>query len=540
MKPLLFLSAVLVASAQPAAPGPRAALPPPGGLRGYISADVVPPPAGYGYGFSYYTAIWPIVEKHLLGFQVGLCGTWIMPDNEDFNQPLLPLGAGTIREHSPERAAKNWSEVFQTIEGGSGIVTSIQFPGAIPKWKVGGTPNGYITTLRSSGWAASSTVGLPREKMGIAQLSNRLLLPPDGVGYPPGTFGDVTGVAWMALPLTPAKTGGPAPVGDQSWTLFLNTKNFKGPTVFWIPDTWTRLSRDYPVIQGRGFDARPARIPGVAIEFGRVPLFGATAADGRKFAKIPRLQFPVDAYGVTYLIQDVTAYAKTAIFDDMKAWLAGGAPASGRLGARGAFKVALKINPLHFTQGSGRGLLPVEGITDNVETTLLKTGDSTAFALKWRRPQGAGTFPQYYEQAGQAMRAIPAARVPADTGLTTRDFTPARVGENYTSPGVLPEPPPRAGPFTTRMLDGSVITYAWYRFADQPALQGLGWTQEEKERLQAAVEKIHAAWAGEREFLPPPSRGTLSKLDPGALVTPPAGLEVGYVPIVLRQEQAPP
>ena len=36
--------------------------------------------------------------------------------------------------------------------------------------------------------------------------------------------------------------------------------------------------------------------------------------------------------------------------------------------------------------------------------------------------------------------------------------------------------------------------------------------------------------------LAPPSRGTLVALDDAMLVTPPAGLEIGFVPIVTRQE----
>ena len=34
-------------------------------------------------------------------------------------------------------------------------------------------------------------------------------------------------------------------------------------------------------------------------------------------------------------------------------------------------------------------------------------------------------------------------------------------------------------------------------------------------------------------------QGALAALDPGVLVTPPKGLEVGYVPIVTRQENKP-
>ena len=37
----------------------------------------------------------------------------------------------------------------------------------------------------------------------------------------------------------------------------------------------------------------------------------------------------------------------------------------------------------------------------------------------------------------------------------------------------------------------------------------------------------------------PPSVGNLATVDPGAIVSPPAGMEIGYVPIVTRQESTP-
>lgn len=48
------------------------------------------------------------------------------------------------------------------------------------------------------------------------------------------------------------------------------------------------------------------------------------------------------------------------------------------------------------------------------------------------------------------------------------------------------------------------------------------------------VEKIHAQWTEKKEYLPPPSTGTLATLDPALLVKPPRGLEIGYVPIAVR------
>ena len=79
------------------------------------------------------------------------------------------------------------------------------------------------------------------------------------------------------------------------------------------------------------------------------------------------------------------------------------------------------------------------------------------------------------------------------------------------------------------------MTYSWYRFADQPALLNADLTAAEREALQKRVEMLHKAWTKDREYLPPPTVGELADLDPAVLVTPPKGLEVGYVPIVTRQ-----
>ena len=96
-----------------------------------------------------------------------------------------------------------------------------------------------------------------------------------------------------------------------------------------------------------------------------------------------------------------------------------------------------------------------------------------------------------------------------------------------------------AGPFTARLGDGSVLTYYWYRFADQPALLNADLTAEERERMQVKVEKLHRTWTKDRDYLAPPTVGQLADLDPAQLVTPPKGFEIGYVPIATRQELDP-
>ena len=56
--------------------------------------------------------------------------------------------------------------------------------------------------------------------------------------------------------------------------------------------------------------------------------------------------------------------------------------------------------------------------------------------------------------------------------------------------------------------------------------------------MQKRVELLHRHWTKDRNYLAPPASGELADIDPALIVTPPPGLEVGYVPIVTRQEPA--
>jgi hypothetical protein len=124
-----------------------------------------------------------------------------------------------------------------------------------------------------------------------------------------------------------------------------------------------------------------------------------------------------------------------------------------------------------------------------------------------------------------------------ETRLQRQEFTLAKPGEPYTSPniGAWAKPGPKLGPFTVKLADGSLVTYSWYRFVDQPSFQQYNWSAEKKAKLQSLVEKLHVDWRTDRDYMAPPTRGKLVALDPALLVTPPPGLEVGYVPIVTRQ-----
>jgi hypothetical protein len=514
------------------------------GLWGYINMSVGAPPAGYGYGVSLYSAAWPLLERPVSGFQVGLASTWILPDNRSVKTPLVPVGT-VARDSMPERGPSFWT-VFQTIEGGLGFWVSNKFFAPTAKFRMNGTPDGYNHELSTPGWGFSGRP-LPGEYMGIAQLSSHVLVPPDGVTLAMDTCGELFGYAWMALPLLPAKTS-PVATGNQCWTSFFNTRNFRGPVAFYLPAAWSRMSQKYPPAVGRGLDALPGLADSGAIEINTVPQFVTGPVGDATYAKIPRLQFPANRNGQTVLMHDLTAYSKGALWNQVAAWMAGGPAASGSFDDAGAFLPVVKANPLAVKQG---GKEWATGFARWVSTTNL---DAHTFGLQWTtsaltRWKGdiwRGDFPDYYRHSGSGsgsgVEAVDAATIPAATGLAQAVFPPPDQTQSYlpseNGGGVWTHPGPKAGPFRARLVDGSVVTYAWYRFIDQPSVQHAGLSDAEKTDLQALVEKIQRNWTPDKPYMAPPKRGRLASLDPALLVKPPRGLEIGYVPIAIRQDPA--
>lgn len=504
-----------------------------GGLHGYISMEVPPPPEGFGFGISFYSGAWPLLAEPLRSFQIGLPGTWITPDNRSYEEPLCPPGT-YARDHWPKRAP-SYRDVFQTIEGGMGFWVSTQFGSATPKYRMNGTPNCYSQEISSPGWGFGVPEPLRAEMMGLVQISNRLVIPPDGLTFQHGLQGELFGTAWMALPLLESSARyHRQPTGESSWTLFLNAANFKGPLAFWIPDTWSAISNGYPAAAGRTLDTRPAVMGGGAMEVNTVPYFSSKASRGVLYSRIPKLLFPVDAANTTVLMQDVLMYSPEALYKPMQAWSDPAAAVSGVFDKRGALKPSCTSRPLRFDQHQ----VPLTGFDAFVETTMLGEPGSCSFGLRWKsRTSG---FPEYFKQDGEKMVAVPAAQVPAESGLAAQSFAPAAPGKAYTSPTTpgsgWSTPGPKSGPLTITLTDGSRATYSWYRFVDQPALQHLGLSDADKARLQSYVERIHSSWPITRDYMAPPSRGALATLDSALIVMPPRGLEKGYVPIVTRQE----
>jgi len=505
-------------------------------LCGYLIFPFEGVDRSYHAGFSLYVAAWPLLKNypgHL--FQSGLPSTWMFAQ---------------YNEQPPEN-------LYSDIEGGLGWWRDTRFPIESPKFVMGGVgPNfSEVANGPGRGWG---TWEEPRGLYAVAQLSPYLLFPFDGLVVKKGCKGELFGYGYLNLPLIDPKDktdGKDVPTGGNCWTLFLNTNNFKGPVAFFLPYFWSHHGLKEPRWIGMLLDKRPAE-PNRAVQMETqwIPCRVAKDKNGVYYAKIAEVLFPINRDGISILVHRDTVYNEKAIWESVKAWFSGGPPSTGRIQAEGASvrrfgKGGYSTWEIRIPNKDGKGEFkaPIDWNAFAMPVLVDPYTYGYRWDFRWVRRKGDFVIlPQYYRLVGEGDKAkwvlASPNEVPPETKLKELKFTrpPEPKPEPFTTPedpqSCWKSPGPVAGPFKAFLGDGSVVTYYWYRFADQPALLNAGLTKEERETLQVRVERLHRMWTQNREYLPPPTIGKLVDLDPAQLVTPPKGLEIGYVPIAVRQE----
>ena len=507
----------------------------PGELAGYLIAPVEKVPEEFNGGFSLYSAAWPLVQTYPgHKFQSGLCGTWMWAQYESGGKPQ--------------------GKCYMDIEGGLGWWRGTHFPTETPKFIMGGVGPNFSFIANGPGSGAGDWEE-PRGQYGVAQLSPWLLFPLDGLNLKPGTCGELFGYGYLPLPLTNPKAttaGKQVPTGNHSWTLFLNTANFKGPVASFTPFFWSQASLQHPEWAGKLLDSRPAEPnKAVQMETQYIPAVLAAGPDGKQYARIAPTSFPVGSEGYSTVLHCLTAYKQAALWDEVQRWFEGGAPADGKIKPETTvvhtFRKGGRSNwSIYLPQAPRQMKTPIAW--ESFATPF--TPNPITFGFKWndeltRKNGSLVTLPEYYALGSDTNKpqwtVVSPNDVPAETDLAQFRFQRAK--EDPQEPLTTPDdakscwkkPGPSAGPFKARLGDGSVVIYYWYRFADQPALLNADLTDQEREAMQVKVEKLHRLWKKDREYLPPPTIGKLAELDPALIVTPPPGMEAGYVPIATRQ-----
>ena len=519
-------------------------------------------PQDHNYGAFHYTNIHRTLPAKMVGlyYQSGLFHTWYRP-SEIYSQ----------KDYDRQR------DGYHCMEGGAGYKPYLRF-------RTDSTPHKFTTGAVAGGFGSFSngpgqgTPGFNRSKdlptlgweknigrYGAAQLSNNLLYPLDGIGFEEKTNNKMLGYGYYALPLTNSKKSiaeSDAPAGNRCWTLFFNTVNFSGPVCFFTPYHWAKSSIEKPHLHGKCFDSSLLKINSVyQRETNNVPAKQWKAANGDIFYVVTPYAMASDEDHIGRL-GSMPMTVDGTMWNQLKSWFSGGESVSTSFGSIG--------KEIHVRQNKGANLaFKINDIKVDTSSFAERVADKdlSAAAFHWKGDlikkvpsTDLIQIPSYYYLKAGSKTIIPIAEseVPGISRLKSVKFpkdsesdfnfsefiteplrTPLDPAYRYSDKvvDVWKNPGPTEGPFMTKLSDGSQVVYYWYKFNEQPAILNSYMDKTERELIQQRVELLHANWTKDDQYFPDPQQ-ELVTLDRGLIVTPPKGLEVGYVPICVHQQQA--
>ena len=506
----------------------------------YLDSSIDRIPDKFRSGFGWYSTAWPLTDTVIEEMQLGLSGSWVTPNNESEPaskaQKVCENAAKWVRDDTiNSRNGSRGFDLIQTIEGSLGWWQSQKFKTIMPKFTIGPVQDCYTNQLQGPGWNffgyALGEDPTPRNRTGLVQISNRMLIPPDGLTLEPDFSGAQVGYSWMSLPLPTFNSAYNNMAGKNSWTMFINSKNFKGPLAFIAPQFWADGLVKNPSQKGLTLDVKGGRLGSLAAEWASIPFYKYTDTAGTIYTKIPGIEFPLDAKANFALSRNLTAYGSSAISDAFRSALASGGALPQSTNAAGIFSPLLNAkSPKVYQEGMELGSL----------STLLavKVFESqSAYGFSMGGQARLERLPEYYKQVGNKRIAIKESEAPA--ALVASKFGSLMQTSKYIyqEPSWWRKNPAASKDLTANLRDGSQVTYRWYKFVDQPSLQRFEMNAAEKAGIQGAIEKMQKEW-NNFAMMKDPTVGSLVSFDEGLMVTPPKGLEIGYVPIVVKQKAA--
>lgn len=420
------------------------------------------------------------------------------------------------------------------MEGGPGYWSGGELPTENMKWRIVITAGCYSTGAATPLFRYAGKV-VPCDSMGVIQVSNRMLLAPDGIDFSrEGLFG----VGFVRTPL------GKVSANDNRnfWTFVADSQSFSGPVMYMLPEFWHKRAEGY---QQQSAHLADFGTPGVGVSNGGGFAFEWNTLYTYKegdYYKIPQMAIPGTG-GESVLAMKGRGYGNADVYDPLEQALskrkllrATDIMASGRnFGCRpsqspATFKASTSLSV-------SLGTLHTERKTDGCRWSVTTNNRS-------------GYFPQYFKGT-RSLSPVDESEVPAP--LQRQKFPkknsiwpfrgPYDVLTRPSPGGCLSSPGPASSKlYCARMASKSWIAYKWYRFVDQPGLQRVGLTASQKKYMQARIEHLHESLHGQDQWI---KRGEASKIGlaevSGAqLVNPPPGMSKGYVPIALYEGTAKP
>ncbi|MEM7604501.1 MAG: hypothetical protein AAF411_04020 [Myxococcota bacterium] len=414
---------------------------------------------------------------------------------------------------------------------------------------------------------------------GAVRIANRLVVPNDFLHFEPNETGRVDGFAGYMLARTPIGRRGPTD-DTNAWTIVVDTGNFSGPVMYMASWFWELRQGWHP--DSITWGDRPASIGSVTQGFeGGIGSFEVIDASGVRWMRISRWALPQDTD---------EPFESTLFFGHSKypdGWadraieplLAGSTAMAERTPtAIRQSATANRVQPECVTNVDG--ILVGKDLEDGREFELFELGASSpggeptgtdiaqgcraTMTLDPARLDCAsspgwcqGTPYLRLDPDGAGLSAVAEDDVPPAVvnALSAQAFDSSRQNDGRflgppaeTERACFERPGPASADsrmYCTRTSDGVWIGFRWYRFVDQPELNQAfaslppGEREAAKCFMQARIERLHeaqqsadqASWFEAPGNLPAP----LVNIDPALLVEPPAGLDVGYVPIPVME-----
>ena len=317
---------------------------------------------------------------------------------------------------------------------------------------------------------------------------------------------------------------------------------------------------------------------GGAFEWHTVPAAGLQTDDGKQFIRIPKMRMGLNSAGRTVLMTGFKSWKGNSaeLHDPLEATLSGASstldeeallpltggtthscPASFKY-RRTDLKLSYDGNQLdfggtiHTAQEGSECVAAVQWDATNKGSSCAD-GKHCAFAEVFQIKKETivkGTDGAFTVVPGsmEPVESIPASMATADTrfpGAGNKLYDRQDASELCAAPLATTKDGTESLLYCRQSKAGDWMGWYWYKFTEQPGIQRLNLSPERKAFMQARVERLHTAMAKNaplNDWLKRPSSDTLPplvKVDSASLVTPPCGLEVGYVPIVVYQGMSP-
>lgn len=443
----------------------------------------------------------------------------------------------------------------QTMEGGSGYWLG-KLPTPKVKWTIGSVSKCYRYWSNSPLEVANSD-DLECDSMGVIAVSNRLLYPPDGIGFVnDGMFGH----AWINTPI--------GKVRRTDWrrrlTLILDTKNFKGPVAYMLPEYYGNQSKwqnnDGKYYPTDTFVNKGMTTGGGAFEWSTVPVYGHQS-DSSRDIRIPKMQFSFNEGKKTVLMSAGKSWtSKSDLYTPLNKAMDGKKPLK-------EFNfLRLDQGYVHPCEGMNTDLrLDFEGKTLHIGAQVKHREESDGMCsavVEWDESSTALNCNATHCKLQDTYKVGTESIVKQNNGkwiynsgsLEAHNSMPNELDGNNVfpehgfwlnydrrSPQKLCGAKPAVWELHCRQTSTEDwIAWKWYAFKNQPGFQRLNLSNKQRNFLQRRIIRLHKAMeknAPLNQWLKTPnSMNDLVTIDPKLLITPPEEkYKYGYVPIVVYQ-----